>query len=203
LLSKPRRDEQTSQFYSKTAETYVASGSRRTSSFLQSFINMLPVGGRVLELGCGGGRDAQAMIAAGFDVDPTDGTPEIALQAEALLKRKVRIMRFDELAEISVYDAVWANASLLHVPRVSLPDVLAKVFASLKPGGLHFASYKAGGVEGRDSHGRCFNYLSEQDAADLYRASAPWKLLNVEEHQGGGYQGTQGPWVSVLAKRLA
>jgi SAM-dependent methyltransferase len=196
----PSRDEQTSQFYSKTAETYVAAGSGGTSRFLQAFMDMLPAGSRVLELGCGSGRDAQAMIAAGFDVDPTDGTPEIALQAQALLKRKVRVMRFDELADIAFYDAVWANASLLHVPRSSLTDVLAKVYAALKPGGLHFASYKAGGLEGRDSHGRYFNYLSSHDAADMYRRSSPWEILSIEEYEGGGYQGTRGPWIAVLAR---
>lgn len=123
------------------------------------------------------------MIAAGFDVDPTDGTPEIAMRAEALLGRQVRVVRFDELAYIAAYDAVWANASLLHVPRALLPDVLAKVYAALKPGGLHFATYKAGGVEGRDSYGRYCNYLSAQDAAGLYGKSAPWLIMILDENR--------------------
>jgi cyclopropane fatty-acyl-phospholipid synthase-like methyltransferase len=46
---------------------------------------MLQPGARILELGCGGGRDAEAMVAAGFEVDPTDGTPEIARKAEERL----------------------------------------------------------------------------------------------------------------------
>jgi SAM-dependent methyltransferase len=201
MPDQPSQDAQTSQFYSSTAETYVASGPGGTSKFLQTFMDMLSPGSRVLELGCGSGRDAQAMIAAGFDVDPTDGTPEIAMQAETLLGRKVRVMRFDELADIAAYDAVWANASLLHVPRSSLPDVLGKVYAALNPGGLHFASYKAGGIEGRDSHGRYFNYLSTQDAVDLYGQSAQWRILSVDEYEGGGYQGSRGPWISMLARR--
>jgi hypothetical protein len=85
------------------------------------------------------------MIAAGFDVDPTDGTPEIARKAEERLGRCVRVMRFDELDAREVYDAIWASASLLHVPRSSLPEILAFVFEALKPRGLHFASYKGRG----------------------------------------------------------
>jgi SAM-dependent methyltransferase len=90
------------------------------------------------------------MIAAGFDVDPTDGTPEIARKAEERLGRRVRVMCFDELDALEVYDAIWASASLLHVLRSSLPQILALIFKALKPGGLHFASYKGGDAEGRD-----------------------------------------------------
>ena len=110
-------------------------------------------------------------------------------------------MRFDELDEVEAYDAVWANASLLHVPRSALATVLKRVFVALKPGGLHFASYKAGGVEGRDAFGRYFNYLSPEEAAEAYARSAPWDVQSATEYQGGGYDGRQGPWVAIVAKR--
>ena len=74
-------DLATLDFYSRSFETYVGSAPGGPSRFLPAFLGLLPPKGRVLELGCGGGRDAAAMIAAGFDVDPSDGTPEIAKQA--------------------------------------------------------------------------------------------------------------------------
>ena len=67
----PTRDSVTLDFYSASAPVYVASGTRGVSRNLPSFLDLLPSGARILELGCGGGRDAEAMIAAGFDVDPT------------------------------------------------------------------------------------------------------------------------------------
>ena len=141
------------------------------------------------------------MIAAGFDVDPTDGTPEIARKAEERLGRCVRVMRFDELDAREVHDAIWASASLLHVPRSSLPKILALVFEALKPGGLHFASYKGGGAEARDRYGRYFNYLSREDVTEAYRRSGPWEVVSVTEYLGGGYDGRQGPWVAVVVRR--
>ncbi len=195
------RDAATLDFYSRSAETYVASGPGGASRFLATFLGMLRPNSRILELGCGGGRDAEAMIAAGFDVEPTDGTPEIAAEAAKRLGRPVRVMRFDELEMSAAYDAVWASASLLHVPRGALPDVLGRVFAALKPGGLHFASYKAGGAEGRDGFGRYFNYLSPGDAAQAYALSAPWRIESITEYQGGGYDGRLGPWVAIIAQR--
>ncbi len=110
-------------------------------------------------------------------------------------------MRFEELNASAEYDAVWANATLLHVPRTGLPSVLAKIRSALKPGGFHHATYKAGGQEGRDSHGRYFNSLSRDEVVDMYDRSGEGEILSVTEHIGGGFEGTQGPWVAILARR--
>lgn len=197
--TKHMHDPQTLRFYSAEAPGYVSSGKDLVNRRLRGFLDLLPPGASVLELGCGGGRDAETMIAAGFEVHPTDGTPEIARQAEERLGRAVKVMRFDELDAENAYDAVWASASLLHVPRPALPGVLALVFMALKPGGLHFASYKGGGAEGRDLHGRYYNYPSRCDLEAAYRESAAWQIESVEEYVGGGYDGRQGPWLAVVA----
>ncbi|WP_259444866.1 class I SAM-dependent methyltransferase [Neotabrizicola shimadae] len=198
----PAPDAQTLAFYSEFAPTYVASGAGGVSRHLPYFLEVLKPGSTILELGCGGGRDAQAMIAAGHRVDPTDGSAAIAAKAEALLQIPVRVMRFDELEAEEDYDAVWANASLLHVPRPDLPEVLSKVRRALKPGGLHHASYKGGDREGRDSHGRYFNYLSRDELVAIYEASGDWDILSVVEYIGGGFdKGVQGPWLAILTRR--
>ena len=195
-------DSATLAFYDTSAEVYVAGGSGGTSRQLGDFLELLPAQARILDLGCGGGRDAERMIAEGFDVDATDGSPAIARVAASRLGRPVRTMRFDKLDEREGYDGIWASASLLHVPRVGLPDVLARILRALKPGGLHFASYKGGGVEGRDSIGRYFNYLSRDDMLDAYHRSGRWDVVRVEEYTGGGFEGQQGPWISIIARRL-
>ena len=194
-------DPATLDFYDREAPDYVASGKGGVSRWLDGFMQALPAGARILELGCGGGRDAQAMLARGFDVDPTDGTPAMAAKAAARLGRPVRVMRFDELSDAGAYDAVWANASLLHVPRDALPGVLARVFRTLRPGGLHFASYKAGGVAGRDRLGRYFNHPDRRTLLDAYARSARWDVASAVDYVGGGYEGGQGPWIAITARR--
>ncbi|MES0879655.1 class I SAM-dependent methyltransferase [Roseibium sp. SCP14] len=196
------KDDRTLQFYSKEAPVYTASGKGGVSRHLTGFLQRLPSGAKVLELGCGGGRDAEAMIAAGFDVEPTDGTPEIAARAEERLGRPVQVMRFDQLSAEQSYDAVWANAALLHVPRGALPGILARVRTALKPGGGHFASFKGGGREGRDTFGRYFNYLSREDLVECYRQSGDWETVSIVEYPGGGYQSVaEGPWIAITARR--
>jgi SAM-dependent methyltransferase len=194
-------DEATLRFYAEKAELYVASGPGGTTRNLHAFLKKLPPGARILELGCGSGRDAGAMIKAGFNVEPTDGTPEIAREAEQRLSRKVRVMRFDELDSSEEYDAVWANASLLHVPRAALPHVLDLIFTALKPGGLHFASYKAGGLEARDDYGRYFNYFTREEVLELYRTAAPWEVEEVIDSVEDGFLGKRSPWVAITVQK--
>lgn len=129
------------------------------------------------------------MLARGFDVYPTDGLA-MTEQAKARLGRPVRAMRFDELTQEAAYDGVWANACLLHAPRSALSDILARIFTALRSGGVHVATFKAGGAEGRDGLGRYFNYLS-----------ADWEVLSVENDIGGDYEGGQRPWVAVTVRR--
>jgi SAM-dependent methyltransferase len=106
-------DEDTLQFYGQSASIYVERGAGHVSRHLPSFLERLPANSRILELGCGGGYDARAMMDAGHVVDPTDGSPEMAGKAQALLGVPVPVMRFDELDADALYDGVWASASLL------------------------------------------------------------------------------------------
>jgi hypothetical protein len=74
------------------------------------------------------------MLEKGFDITPTDGSAELARQAEKLIGRPVMVMRFQDLQATDEFDGVWAEASLLHVPRAELPDVFAGIHSALKPG---------------------------------------------------------------------
>lgn len=196
-------DQATLGFYADEAPVYVASGPGSASRHLDAFLQLLAPGARILELGCGGGRDSEEMLARGFQLDATDGVPEIARKAEERIGRPVRVMRFDELEAVDEYDGVWAHASLLHVPRPALPGILSLVFRALKPGGAHFANFKGGGCEGRDALGRYFNYLTADEVSAAYRRSAEWELQSLTEYLDGGYDGAQGPWVGITARKPA
>jgi SAM-dependent methyltransferase len=194
-------DAATLAFYAQEAPVYAASGKCGEFKHLASFLERLTPGASILELGCGGGLDAEYMINRGFAVDPTDGTAEIAAQAEVRLGRPVRVMRFGELDAVEQYDAVVAAASLLHVPRDALPDILARIWHALKPGGWHIASYKGGGMEGRDRFGRYFNYMEPDELHMAYHQSGAWAQWQVTSALGGGYDGKQGPWHNVTVRK--
>lgn len=197
-------DRQTLEFYAKEAGAYGArSDGIGVSKALAAFLEFIPKGGAVLDLGCGTGRDTQAIIEAGFDATAVDGSAAMASEAEKRIGRSVRVLLFEDLDYQNLFDGIWANASLLHVPRTGLPHVLACVHRSLKRNGLLYASVKSGGNEGRDTLGRYYNYLNRDELEPLLKAAGDWTALTFSEGRGKGYDGTETGWVEVLARKQA
>ena len=133
---------------------------------LREFAALVPQGGRVLDAGCGAGRDAKALKAMGFEVTATEAAPRLAALARTHAGVEVRVMTFDQMDWIEAFDGVWACASLLHVPRGALPDALRRLKRALTPGGVWFMSFKHGAGE-REANGRRFTDLDETAATRL------------------------------------
>jgi SAM-dependent methyltransferase len=194
-------DQQTAEFYRTRAEEWAAAAKREWNKWLDPFLDLLPPGAHILELGCGDGRDAARMIARGFTVDASDGVAEMAALASRRLGYQVPVRRFDELAAENEYDAAYTSASLLHVPLEQLAGILVRVHRALKPGGRHFASYKGGDGGHRDEHGRFYSYLPLADLEAAYRQAGEWSELEFETRDGTSFGGAPTPWHSVLARR--
>jgi SAM-dependent methyltransferase len=172
-------DEETLRFYRKNAPAY-AEWAKGPPVRLTGFLELLPPGASILELGCGAGNHSAVMLEQGFSVRPTDGAPEMAEVASRRLGHPVEAMLFDELDEHNAYDGVWASACLLHVPRDELGGVLARIHRALKPAGIFYASFKIGESDGRDSLGRYYNYPSPQWLEATYAAAGQWLSLTRE-----------------------
>ncbi|MET0439844.1 MAG: class I SAM-dependent methyltransferase [Devosia sp.] len=193
-------DDPTLRFYADNAATYAQHVTIPTGQQLSAFLSLLPSGGKILELGCGNGRDAAHMLSLGFDMDATDGTPELAAEAERRIGQPVRILRFEQLDAIGAYDGIWACASLLHAPAGDLVDILSRIHRALRPDGVFTASFKAGNGEGHDSLGRYFNYPSAERLRADY-ASAGWRDVVLETRMGSGYDAKPTEWLWVTAQR--
>jgi cyclopropane fatty-acyl-phospholipid synthase-like methyltransferase len=193
-------NDSTSAFYRDNATAYANRARNLPKHQLDAFLARLAPGAAILELGCGGGQDSAYMLSQGFDVTPTDGSAELAMQAEVRLGSPVKVMLFQELHAESAYDGVWAHASLLHVPRLELPDVFTRIRRALRPGGLLHASFKTGEAEGHDGLGRYYNYPSPEWLSDLLTKGG-WRDFAIAEHDGGGYDGKPTRWLTVSAER--
>jgi SAM-dependent methyltransferase len=172
-------DQATLHFYRRNAESYAA-WAKAPSTRLVSFLGLLPPGGSILEFGCGAGNHAAEMLARGFALRATDGSPEMAEVASRRLNHPVEVMLFDQLGEKEAYDGVWASACLLHVPKEELAGILTRVHQALKPAGVFYASFKAGEGDGRDSLGRYYNYPSVDWLRATYAAAGSWLPLSSE-----------------------
>jgi SAM-dependent methyltransferase len=194
-------DEATLQFYRGNAEAYARRTFTSRQARLMAFLAQLPPGASILELGCGAGGDTAEMLARGFDVRPTDGSPEMAGVASKHLGRTVETLLFHDLDEVEAYDAVWANACLLHVPRPELADVLARIWRALKAEGVFYASYKEGEADGRDTLDRYYNYPSQDWLRATYAVAGKWSSWSIESGEVMGFDDKMASMLFVMARK--
>lgn len=162
--------DKTLDYYDRIAEAFAADTREADVGDLHAlFLAHLPAGGRILDLGCGSGRDSRLFLEKGYDVTAVDGSREFCRIAADLIGREVLCRTFEELDFDGEFDGVWACASILHVPSARLPGVLARISRALKTGGIFYASFKYGVFEG-ERNGRYFTDLTEASFADLISA---------------------------------
>ena len=154
-------------YYDDNAERFFADTAFVDMSAVRArFVAALPPGGRVLDAGCGSGRDALAFRGLGFQVTAFDGSSRMVEMAQAHTGLKVLHMDFSQVAWVAAFDGIWSCASLLHVSRRELPAVMARLRDTLVPGGVWELSFKGGHGE-RQVEGRHFTDLDEAAARAL------------------------------------
>lgn len=155
-------EDQASQFFISTVSVDM-------SSLYAPFLERLPEGARILDAGCGSGRDAKFFADRGFRVEAFDASPALAKLAADYCGFPVHVRTFADVEAEATYDGVWACASLLHVSAAEMPHAVGRLWAALKPGGTFYCSFKLGSGE-RAHEGRNF---TDADEATLRMWLAP------------------------------
>lgn len=127
----------------------------------QKFLPLIPKNGRILDAGCGSGRDTKFFRSQGYEVVPFDGSIEMVKMASDLLQQPVSHLYFQDIDFSDEFDAVWANASLLHVPYANQKEILQRLHRSLRPDGILLASFKYG-TDQRQTEDRFFFDMTEE-----------------------------------------
>jgi SAM-dependent methyltransferase len=103
---------------------------------------------RILEFGCGPGRDLKTLVARGHEPIGLDGSASFVEMAHEHSGCEVWLQDFLELhLPPAHFHGVFANASLFHVPSEHLPRVLVELRDTLKSGGVLFFSNPRGANE--------------------------------------------------------
>ena len=152
---------ETLEYYNTNAEDFVHGTINVNFQETQErFLKHIPPQGRILDFGCGSGRDAKYFHTRGFEVDAVDGSEELCKLAAEYIGINVKQMLFSELDVVEEYDGIWACASILHLSALELRDVFSKMIKALKNGGIIYTSFKYGEYEGM-RNGRYFTDFTE------------------------------------------
>ena len=191
-------NEQTIRYYDEHAEEFVAGTENADMrECRERFLRYMKPGQKILDAGCGSGRDVIAFRKAGYDVDAFDASAEICRIASEKTGTYVKQLRFEELDGEAEYDGIWACAALLHVSPADLPDVLRRLHRLLKPEGVLYASFKYGLGE-REKDGRYFTDLTEEACRELLSETGfSIRELFVTQDVRKGREGER--WVNGIA----
>ena len=170
----------TLDFYNNNSKTYIETTlTIDMSNLYKEFLNNIPKGGIILDLGCGSGRDSKAFIDKGYKITAVDGSKELAQSASKLIGQEVLVSKFEDLSLIDNFHGIWACASLLHVNKKDILDVIKNVSSNLNDNGIFYMSFKYGEDEYIDEKGRYFNCYTEETFKELINKVEGLKIMKV------------------------
>ena len=159
--------DKTLKYYNENAQSF-ASGtvSVKFTEVQDKFLEKLNPAAYILDFGCGAGRDTKYFLSRGYQIYSIDGSEQLCRIASKYTGIKVRQMLFQELDEKEKYDGIWACASILHLPKKQLREVLKNMYAALKSKGWIYTSFKYGEFEG-ERNGRYFTDFTTDTFKDF------------------------------------
>lgn len=168
----------------------------------QKFLKHLPKQGRILDAGCGVGRDSRFFLSKGYDIVPFDGSLEMVKTASNLLGKNALHILFQDVNFVSEFDAIWANASLLHVPYENLKGVIQAFHRSLLPSGILYASFKYGDSM-RQVEDRFFFDMNESSIEPYLRGLFhPLEIWKSADTRSKVAPSPDKSWLNFIARRV-
>lgn len=166
------------------------------------FLSYLPPKAHILDAGCGVGRDAKYFRSKEMYVTAFDASEKMVELASIEAKMDVKYCRFQDLDFDQMFDGIWAQASLLHIPYSETRSVYEKMHRSLKPSGIFYGSYKYGN-DHMPTPERDFYNMNEENIAPYFNGL--FDVIEIWQEQDTRSQvnpSKEGKWLCFIVRKL-
>lgn len=192
----------TLEYYNEHAKAFADSTANlEFTEFQDKFLSYIKPGARVLDFGCGSGRDTKYFLNKGYQVDAIDGSSELVKMASEYAQIEVKQMLFQELQAVGVYDGIWACSSILHLTGDELADVMERMEKALVSKGIIYMSFKYG-TEENERKGRHFTDMTEDkmkgllDKVGLFMTEDMWVTSDVRPGR------EDEKWLNIIVRKM-
>ena len=192
----------TLDYYNKNSEEYFNSTLNvdMTNTY-KEFLKLVPEGGKILDLGCGSGRDSMNFMKLGYEVIAVDGAKKLAKRASVLLGKEVIVSTFEELELKEKFHGIWACASLLHIKREDLKIVLNNLYNNLDDKGVFYMSFKYGEKEYVDDKNRYFNCFTDESIISFINENTKYNILGLYITEDKLGRVNEVKWVNLICNK--
>lgn len=177
---------------------------------IDTFIKNLPPGAHVLDVGCGSGVKAKYLIDHGLKVTGIDISEKLLeIARREIPEGEFAILSMAELDTMQeTFDGVFAQASLLHIPRKDAGEIVKKMVRRLKPDGLLYIAVKEvregkpeEGIAKENDYGyeyeRFFSYFT-MDELEQYLTDAGLKVISKLRNPN---KSGKTVWLQIIGKK--
>lgn len=202
------------QYTKKTIEVYDRLGAKYLSNIanaqpdeIELFMKELPAGGKVLDVGCSGGRDSKIFADNGFKVTGIDLCKPFLIEARERVPDGVFLEK--DLLELDFeaesFDGIWACAVLLHLEKTDVPKALKGFYNILKSDGTMFIGVKQGEGEKQvidslsDGNSRYFSFFEKDEIEGLVEGAGFRVVYSEIREDAAGREGVW--WIRVIGKK--
>lgn len=192
---------ETIEYYNQNADTfYETTVSVDMSRQHEKFLSYLPKEARILDCGCGSGRDSKSFLDKGYQVLSIDGSQKLCDKASSLTGQKALCKQFGDIAYQNEFDGIWACASLLHVQENELAGIFYKLSQALKPDGIMYCSFKFGDFSG-ERKGRYFTDMTEERLKNLIDGVEGMRIVEFYHSHDARTNREGEMWLNAIIKK--